>query len=299
MEVQTHLAKLNSVQNSDQFDQYSSIPVPAQPPVYNNSPSPNAPPWNAFEAVGVWFASVLFILFVPTIFLLPYLASLDPPITDSNQIVEFAKSDPTSVILQIVAILPAHLLTVALAWLVVTRGRKFSFRKMLGWSSGGFAWWHYCLILGGFFVVASVVGSIFPEQENDLIRMLKSSRYVVYIVAFVATFTAPLVEEVVYRGVLYSAFQRTIGVSGAFLLVTMLFALVHVPQYYPSWSTIFLLTLLSVILTLVRVKTKNLLPCIILHTLFNGLQSILLIAEPMIPKAPTAEHAASIIRLFQ
>jgi len=33
-------------------------------------------------------------------------------------------------------------------------------------------------------------------------------------------------------------------------------------------------------LTSIRVWSGNLLPCIILHTLFNGLQSIILILEP-------------------
>jgi membrane protease YdiL (CAAX protease family) len=89
------------------------------------------------------------------------------------------------------------------------------------------------------------------------------------------------VEEVVYRGVLYAAFQRTMGVPAAFLLTTFLFAVVHVPQYWPSFSTIFLLTVLSLILTTIRVKTNNLLPCIIFHTIFNGLQSIALLAEPL------------------
>ena len=208
---------------------------------------------------------------------------------------EFAKSDPTSIFLQLLAVLPAHLLTVLVAWLVVTRVRKFSFRRTLGWEMGGSKWWHFCLVLIGFFVVAGVVGYFVPEQENDLLRVLHSSRSAVYIVAFVATFTAPLVEEVVYRGVLYSAFQRTLGVPAAFLLVTSLFALVHVPQYYPSYSTIFLLGLLSLILTSIRVKTGNLLPCIILHTLFNGIQSVLLILETLTKSTDVPAPAATLL----
>ena len=260
-------------------------------------PAPDNPTWNVVEAVAVWIASVLLILIIPTIFLLPYIAIQDPPITDRDQILEFARSNPTSIVLQIVAILPAHILTLFLAWLVVTRGRVYSFRQTLGWQTGGFRWWHYGIVLGGFLVVASVVGSYFPEQENDLIRILRSSRSAVYIVAFVATFTAPIVEEVVYRGVLYSAFQKKFGVPVAFILVTFLFALVHVPQYYPSFSTILLLTLLSLTLTAIRVRTGNLLPCIILHTLFNGLQSVLLIIEPFLKTAKIDEITAVMFQI--
>ena len=117
--------------------------------------------------------------------------------------------------------------------------------------------------------------------------------------AFIATFTAPFVEEVVYRGVLYSAFQRTLGVTAAFLLTTFLFALVHVPQYWPSYSTIFLLALLSLTLTSIRVKTSNLLPCIVLHTLFNGTQSALLILEPYITKPDVQQQAASLYHFLK
>lgn len=259
---------------------------------------PSNPPWGSIEAVGIWLLSVLFILFVPAIFLLPYLATLEPPITDNVQLVEFAKSDPTSVLLQVIGILPAHLLTILVAWLCVTRMRKFSFRETLGWSSGGFRWWHYAIILGGFFVVASIVSLYIPEQENDLIRMLQTSRWAVYVVAVVATLTAPLVEEVIYRGILYSAFQRTFGVPLAFLLVTLLFALVHVPQYLPSYSTILLLALLSVILTAIRVKTGNLLPSIILHTIFNGIQSIFILIGDQTLQPPVPEPVTTTIFRF-
>lgn len=287
MEVYNHLATLNHVEIEERLTNISYDPSAnlSKLTPKNSLPTPNNPPWNVLEAIGVWIASVLFIVIVPSIFLFPYLASLDPPVTGSDQIIEFAKSDPTSIVLQIAAIIPAHILTLVLAWLVVTRARTFSFRKTLGWGRGGFAWWHYAIILGGFLVIATIVGSIIPEQENELIRILSSSRYALFIVAFVATFTAPIVEEVVYRGLLFSAFLRKFGMPIAFFTVTILFALVHIPQYYPSLSTIFLLTLLSLILTAVRVKTDNLLPCIILHTLFNGLQSILLIAEPYL-KSP-------------
>ncbi|MGB5013240.1 MAG: CPBP family intramembrane glutamic endopeptidase [Pyrinomonadaceae bacterium] len=244
-------------------------------------PTPDNPPWNSWVAVGIWILSVFLIVTVPSLFLLPYAMSQVPPITETPALVEFAKNDPTAIILQILAIIPAHILTLLIAWLVVTRFRTYSFRETLGWKSGGMVWWHYAAILISFAAVAVVVGSISPEQENDLIRMLRSSRSAVYIVAFLATFTAPIVEEVIYRGVLYSAFQRKVGVSGAFMIVTLMFAIVHVPQYYPSYSTIFLLGLLSVILTAMRVWSKNLLPCIILHTLFNGIQSIFLILGTM------------------
>jgi membrane protease YdiL (CAAX protease family) len=290
------LAKLKHVQTPHQAEYYSTLPVPQDP--FPAPVTPDNPPFGTLEAMGFWFVSVVLILLIPSFFLLPYLALHDPPIVDSASIVEFAKTDPTSIFLQILAILPAHLLTLGVGWLIVTRGGKYAFRDVLGWTSGGFRWWHYLIILGGFWIVAGGVNAYFPEQENELLRILASSRSAVYIVAFVATFTAPIVEEVVYRGVVYSAFQKKFGVAAAFVFATLLFAVVHVPQYYPSYSTIFLLFILSLTLTSIRVKTGNLLPCIVLHTLFNGLQSLLLLLEPYFQKDQALQDAAKLMGLW-
>ncbi len=263
--------------------------------------SPNNPPWNSFTAFLVWLASVAFIVIVPSLLVLPYMFSQSIDFSDKSKLVEMSQTDPTILLISVLGVIPAHLLTLALAWLVVTNFRKFSFRETLGWNWDGFKFWHCLVILGGFYILAGIAAYYFPEQENDMLRILRSSRAAVYVVAFLATFTAPVVEEVIYRGVLYSAFQRTLGVPVAVLFVTMLFALVHVPQYYPSYSTIFLICLLSLVLTLVRVYTKNLLPCIVLHMVFNGLQSLFLILEPYLPTniTNTPEPTASILYFFK
>ena len=259
--------------------------------------NPNNPPWGSGIAVAVWVTSVLLNVFVPTLFLLPYLFSKMGGSFDQNQIAEFATKDPIAVLIQVAAVLPVHLITLLVSWYVVTNFRKFPFRQTLGWQSGGMLWWHYVVILVGFIAIMIAVGMMVPEQENDLLRILKSSKWALYTIAVLAVFTAPLVEEVVYRGILYSAFQRSVGTFAAVALVTFLFALVHVPQYWPSYSTIFLLTLLSLILTMIRVYSGNLLPCIILHTLFNGFQSALLLVEPPLntPGPSPAEQAILII----
>lgn len=248
--------------------------------------SPNNPPWNGWAAFGVWVASVAFIVIFPNLFLLPYLTNQAIDFSDQAAILNFAKTDSTAVLLQIIAVIPAHVCTFILAWLVVTRFRKFSFRKTLGWEWNGFKIWHSFVIFAGFYALAILLTQLFGESETDFDRMLKTSRTVVYLVAFFATFTAPLVEEVIYRGLLYSAFQRKFGVAAAVLFVTVLFTAVHIPQYssenIPNYASIIVLLLLSLTLTLIRVRTDNLLPCVFLHTIVNGIQSLGLIFYPYI-----------------
>src|SRR5688572_10695144 len=177
--------------------------------------SPDNPPWSVWAAIGTWAFSVMLIVLMPVIFLAPYLATSGVMNQGSEALSEFATKDPTAIVLQMLAIIPAHLLTLAFAWAVTTKFGQYSVRDTLGFTTGGVRWWHYLLIFVGFFALAAVVGSFFPETENQLIRILQSSRTALLVVAFMATFTAPLVEEVIYRGVLYSALQRSIGVTAA------------------------------------------------------------------------------------
>lgn len=261
-------------------------------------PTPNNPPWNSWIAVGILIVSIAAIFIFPLLFLAPYIGIVMANGTGS---IENLKNDTTAILLNLIAVLPAHIFTLVVAWFVVTKNKKYDFREMVGWSQGNFRWYYYILIVIGFFVVAAIVSQFLPEQENELTKILASSYTATLLVAFLATFTAPMVEEVVYRGVLYSAFQRSIGVPGAVFLVTLLFALVHVPQYWGSPGTILLICLLSLVLTLVRVKTDNLLPCVILHTIFNGLQSLVLVLEPYLPKdlTTTEQKAAAVFHIFK
>ena len=288
------------MQETDQSEYYSGLPV-SESETPQIAPSPDNPPWNSGMAFGVWLFSVLLILFVPAMVVLPYIISSGPAFTDAEAVADFAKNDTTAILLQVAAILPAHLLTLIASYFVVTAMRRHDFREMLGWSAGGVKWWAYPAILIGFLGLAAVLSLYLPEVEHELMRILRSSRIAVYLVAILATLTAPIVEEVIYRGILYSAFQRSMGVAGAFGLVTLLFTAVHVPQYYESVSTLTLLTLLSVVLTALRVYSRNLLPCIILHTLFNGFQSIILVLEPWLPPQtePTAIDPAFIFSLLR
>lgn len=261
------------------------------------NPTPDNPPWNALTATGVWILSLLAIAFVPAIFVLPYFLTHRQALLSPETI----QSDPTIIFLSLLGTIPAHIVTLIICWFVVTKFNKFSYKQTLGWEWGGFKWWYYPLIIIGFFMLAAIVTAFLPEQENELTRILKSSRSAVYVVAFLATFTAPVVEEVVHRGILYSAFQRTVGVAWAVVIVTAAFAGIHFIQYWGSPGTIVLICVLSLVLTLTRAYTKNILPCIVLHFIFNGIQSLVLILQPFVPEnlGGTSEQAAFVIHFFK
>ena len=279
------------------------VAPPPDDAIFNAAlPTPNNPPWNGWTAFGVWFASIIFIIVLPNLFLTPYLFSKNLNTSDQSAVYEFLMTDPTAVILRLASVIPAHIFTLFIAWLVVTKFNTFSFRQTLGWGLDKFKIWHGIVLFILFYAIGLALIKVFGEVETEFDKLLKSSQAAVYLIAFFATFTAPLVEEVVYRGLLYSAFQRRFGVTLAVVLVTILFTVVHIPQYssesIPDYATVIMLLLLSLTLTMIRVRTNNLLPCIIFHTIVNGIQSIFLILKLWLESAEPASGASGFFLYF-
>lgn len=279
MNLEPFLVKLFLVQTSEQNNIENFSPSALEKETFPTV-SPDNPPWHWSAALGMWLVSVILLIAVPSIVVIPYIMSKGVNLNDADALKNFLTNDYGAVLLQIGLVIPIHAVTFALSWALVTNFKKYPFRKTVGWEWGGFHVWHVAVIIIGFFLLAYGLVFVFGEQENELTKILKSSRAAVYIIAFLATFTAPVVEEVVYRGIIYSAFQKAFGVVFAVFVATILFAGVHYFQYWGDFTALILVTLLSLILTLIRVQTGNLLPCIVLHTIFNGIQSILLLLEP-------------------
>lgn len=243
---------------------------------------PDDPPWGFGMAVLTLVTTLLLLIFAPLVFLLPYAAhrgvSFSSP-DATKGIASFALNDPTALFLQVLATLPVHLLTFFVVWIVVTRFGKRPFWETLGWGwSGRFRLWS-CIGLGVvmFFAGAGLAQWIGGDKPTQLDQILNSSPGAKYVIVVLATFTAPFAEEFIYRGLLYSSLQRLIGKVNAVVLVLVLFTLVHVPQYLPNYGAIAAVCLLSIVLTVVRAVSGRLLPCVVIHMVFNGIQSILIL----------------------
>jgi len=89
--------------------------------------------------------------------------------------------------------------------------------------------------------------------------------------------TAPMIEEIVYRGVIYSSVEGLMGKGAAVTFVTLLFALVHAPQYWGSVAALASILSLSFVLTLLRAWTGKLLPCFATHLVYNSVQALALL----------------------
>ena len=230
------------------------------------------------QAFLTWLASVLLLLLLPQLLALPYLVTHYQGIRPTPEVL---LADKTFIIIVLSGILPVHLITLVLAWAVVTRMGRVSPTKVLGWAwKPGFGIGRSVALAFLLVIAAWLISLLLGGQETEVDRILRSSRAAALIIAFVAVATAPLAEEVIYRGVLFPAVQRTVGAIPAVLIVTLMFAAPHVPQYWPNMAVVSAITLLSIVLTAIRAYTGSLLPCFVIHLVFNGIQSLIIVLEP-------------------
>lgn len=256
-----------------------AFPFPPPPIV----PSQNLRWHKLLVAIGTWFLSVLLLVFVPVVVAVPYVVYVWR--TRGIPRPEVLATDKTLLLISILGIVPTHLLTLLALWLVVTEWRRLPF-----WTTIGFRWpeslnWlsgtTVCILIAAtLFTVGTLVTGLWGGSKTDLDLLVESSIPARFATAFVAVFTAPLVEELIYRGVLYSAVEQALGRAVAIGSVALLFAGVHVIQYKNNISVIVVITLLSFTLTFLRAYTGKLLPSFVVHLVFNGIQSVIIVLAP-------------------
>jgi membrane protease YdiL (CAAX protease family) len=79
----------------------------------------------------------------------------------------------------------------------------------------------------------------------------------------------PLVEEMLFRGILLPVAARSIGIAGALALTSVPFALIHGPQYSWSWQHILLLVFVSVAFGVVRLRSGSTMASTLTHGAYN------------------------------
>lgn len=269
-----------------------------RPPV-----DPNNPPWGFGSALLVWLFSIVVQLIMQIVIFAGYLiySGWSPTSPNAGAALSTLAIDKTSIFLQIFSLLPAHLLTFAVVWLIVTQSGKYPFFKTIGWEWPGRYWPWLSLglgvvLFGAGMGVANLIGA---EKTTTLEQIINSSLAARYTIAFLAVFTAPFIEEFIYRGVLFGAVHRLAGGIVASVTTLGLFTLIHVPQYWPNFGVIAAVGFLSVALTVIRARTGRLLPCVVIHFVFNGIQSAYLIVEPHLGRTvPVPEPAPSLVALL-
>ncbi len=145
----------------------------------------------------------------------------------------------------------------------------------LGWRSPKGAFWlgvrSYALLLLPLLMVTAFSQNLFrhfqtPSHPIVLSMALMNKPFDWLLLLLEAAVLAPIVEETLFRGILYPALRSKMGVMGGIVMTSTIFAILH-PTLPAGFLPLFLMG--AVMAYLYEVK-GSLLPGMILHALING-----------------------------
>lgn len=116
---------------------------------------------------------------------------------------------------------------------------------------------------------------IFPPdtsrvQTLALSRMFSGPAYVVAALLGMFILLGPLLEEIVFRGIIFAGLATRAGPIWAGVITTLLFIAVHAPEKLSYPPGFFDVGLLATACVLLRLKAGSIKPGIMLHILYNG-----------------------------
>jgi len=160
-------------------------------------------------------------------------------------------------------------MSLALIYAVVTRLRKRPFRATIGLVGNGRIWpaAFGAVILGG--AMDTVTLALHKPIVPDVLQPLFTGAPSVVAMVVFAVIVTPLVEELLFRGVLFPVVARSLNTLWAVILVSVLFGLAHVVTYGPDAYLILQSLGAGLYLTWLRARTKSLVPSVAAHTALN------------------------------
>lgn len=153
--------------------------------------------------------------------------------------------------------------------------RGMSLVQSLKWAVGG-----YCAALP-FLLVAYYITQILlrtvlrgiPTPEHPLVPTVESGGALTWAAAIVlAVVAAPIVEEIAFRGLLYTALRARMGMWASVIISGTVFAALHptIPAQF------LLLSVLGCAFAVIRERSRSLIPSMICHGINNGVMLLAL-----------------------
>jgi len=161
----------------------------------------------------------------------------------------------------------AYVLTLGfMAAVVRSRGLPFWRTVQWRWTSSAPAY----MVLG--FLLSVAVGlatAVLPIPKQLPIEKYFADPAGTWMLSIFGVTVAPMMEELFFRGFLYPALARPLGITASVLITSALFALIHSSQLASAWAPLLLLFLVGIVLTIVRVRTGSVVPGFLLHAAYN------------------------------
>lgn len=120
-----------------------------------------------------------------------------------------------------------------------------------------------------------------PQPIIDALLAAPVFLQLVWVLMFVGLF--PVIEEVLFRGVLFTGLAQSWGLILGGIGTTGLFVAVHMPKVLEYWPALLAVTLIGALTVVIRIGTGSLAPGIVLHSTYNGtLVTVAILTHPVL-----------------
>lgn len=155
--------------------------------------------------------------------------------------------------------------------------------KQLSWSEVGVKafnvkYWKIIIIYSVILLVGAVIivvltsfiGNSWENSKTE--SMQQNATFFTILIAFIsAAIISPIYEEIFYRGFLYRWLRTRIGLTGALLLSSLIFTIIHIPTYNVMPVNFFS----GILFALAYERTNSIWPSVLIHGLTNGIMVLL------------------------
>ena len=154
---------------------------------------------------------------------------------------------------------------------------RLPFRSGMRWLSPS-ARSALLFLVAGFLLAFAVqlIPSILPDKQSFPLSQLFTSPAADYALAGFAILIAPVMEELVFRGFFFSIFETRTSLRFAVVVTALLFAALHVSEYWGAWNHVLMIFIVGLVFSLVRAATGSVVPGVIVHSAYNGTLMLLL-----------------------
>ncbi len=266
-----------------------NVPQSLAEPQFTLEPQPPSPrqPWRLRDLL-------LFILYVPVALIISNLVVsigyvvVAPLAGWTTPIYRLQKNIIFLLTLQFIfyALLLAYIYFLVAVYYRVPFWKGLSWQKLTGHNVLRF-------LLGGaaLSLVVMIVPPFLPEKKGFPLEKMFSSPSAAYAIALFAVLIAPFMEELLFRGLLFAFFEKHGGLTFAIVSTALLFAGLHVPEYWGAWDHVVMILIVGIVFSTVRGVTRSVTPSYILHLAYNGtLMLLLYVQTQQFQKFPRAPH---------
>ncbi len=137
-------------------------------------------------------------------------------------------------------------------------------------------------------LMENLVARVIPRTLDPIMQVMTNDPGTVALIllGIVLVVCAPVGEELLFRGLGYGGIEKRYGMGIAALVVSSIFAAVHMKP-----SALLPLFMVSMALCWVTSKSNSLIPAILLHAAYNGIQFVMLLGSEKI----TPEKAKQVV----